>query len=55
VLLLFYAASLRADSPPPAALDVADFRWAEADELDESLFPPADVAILKRVRALLAG
>jgi 8-oxo-dGTP diphosphatase len=54
VLLLFYRARRRPGSPAPSAVDTAGFRWALAHELDESAFPPADVAILARVRALLA-
>jgi len=53
VLLLFYRSRRRPRSPEPRPLDIAGFRWARADELDESVFPPADVAILKQVRALL--
>jgi 8-oxo-dGTP diphosphatase len=56
VLLLFYRALRRAGSPEPRALDVAAFRWARAEELDEASFPPADIAILRKVRAhLIAG
>jgi 8-oxo-dGTP diphosphatase len=55
VLLIFYRAERRPHSPAPQALDTAGFRWSTAAELDESTFPPADVAILKQVRALLAG
>jgi 8-oxo-dGTP diphosphatase len=55
VLLLFYEVARTPRSPEPRALDVAAFRWAEAGELDESSFPPADVAILRKVRARLAG
>jgi 8-oxo-dGTP diphosphatase len=55
VLLLFYLVVRRRDSPDPRALDTAGFRWARADELDESAFPPADVAILQKVRVLLEG
>jgi 8-oxo-dGTP diphosphatase len=53
VLLLFFRAARRAGSPEPRALDAAGFRWARSNELDESVFPPADLAILRRVRALL--
>jgi 8-oxo-dGTP diphosphatase len=55
VLLLFYEARLRPESAPPRALDAADFRWAGPGELDEAQFPPADVAILRKVRSMLAG
>jgi 8-oxo-dGTP diphosphatase len=54
VLLLFFAASRRPGSPEPRALDVAAVRWAAPDELRDELFPPADVAVLAKVRALLA-
>ncbi|WP_437967201.1 8-oxo-dGTP diphosphatase MutT [Sorangium sp. So ce260] len=55
VLLLFYEASLAEGSPAPAALDVAAVRWAEAPELRDELFPPADVAVLAKVRVRLAA
>jgi 8-oxo-dGTP diphosphatase len=55
VLLLFYAAALAEGSPAPAALDVAAVRWAEAADLRDELFPPADVAVLAKVRARLAA
>ncbi len=53
VLLLFYEAHLAPGSPEPRALDVAAVRWAEASELRDELFPPADVAVLAKVRARL--
>ena len=53
VLLLFYAVERTPRSAEPRALDVAAFRWAEVDELDEAAFPPADVAILRKVCARL--
>lgn len=55
VLLLFFEATLRAGSAEPRALDVAAVRWAEAGELRDELFPPADVAVLTKVRARLGG
>lgn len=55
VLLLFFAARRTATSPNPRALDVAAFRWASAAELDPDVFPPADVAILHKVKTLLFG
>jgi 8-oxo-dGTP diphosphatase len=55
VLLLFYEARLAEGSPEPRALDVAAVRWAAADELHDELFPPADVAVLAKVRARLAA
>ncbi|MBX3230755.1 MAG: (deoxy)nucleoside triphosphate pyrophosphohydrolase [Labilithrix sp.] len=54
VLLLFFHAVRRPGSPEPRALDVADVKWARPDDLDPAEFPPADVAILAKVRALLA-
>jgi 8-oxo-dGTP diphosphatase len=55
VLLLFFAVTRRADSPEPRPIDVAAVSWAATDALDETLFPPADVPILAKVRLLLAG
>lgn len=55
VLLLFYETQRAPLSPDPRALDVAGFRWARVGELDEASFPPADVAILRKVRARLAS
>ncbi len=54
VLLLFFAAVREKGSPEPRAIDVAEVKWAEAAALDPAEFPPADVAILEKVRALLA-
>jgi 8-oxo-dGTP diphosphatase len=54
VLLLFYEARLLPDSPPPQALDVAAFEWAGIEGLADERFPPADVAVLAKVRTLLA-
>ncbi|MEO7328604.1 MAG: (deoxy)nucleoside triphosphate pyrophosphohydrolase [Minicystis sp.] len=54
VLLLFFRAVRRPGSAEPRALDVAAVRWAAIDELRDELFPPADVAVLAKVRALLA-
>jgi len=53
VLLLFFDAEREAGSPEPRALDVAAFRWASKDEMDPAGFPPADVAVLCKVRARL--
>jgi 8-oxo-dGTP diphosphatase len=55
VLLLFYRAARLAGSAEPRALDVADVRWAEIGELRDELFPPADVAVLAKVRAMLGA
>lgn len=54
VLLLFYDASREPGSPEPRAVDVAAFRWAARGELRDEEFPPADVAVLKKVRQILA-
>lgn len=53
VLLLFFEATRAAGSPEPRALDVADWKWAGPDDLDPARFPPADVAVLKKVKARL--
>jgi len=53
VLLLFFEATRDAGSPEPRALDVAAYYWAAASELDPAHFPPADVAVLKKVHARL--
>jgi 8-oxo-dGTP diphosphatase len=53
VLLLFFEAVRTASSPEPCALDVAAFAWAGADELDPARFPPADLAVLGKVKARL--
>jgi 8-oxo-dGTP diphosphatase len=52
VLLLFFDAERLAGEP--RAIDVAEVGWFAADALDPALFPPADVAILAKVRARLA-
>lgn len=54
VLLLFYFVRRAPGSPEPSAVDVAEVRWAEPDELDPDEFPPADVAILAKVRKILS-
>ena len=54
VLLLFFLTTLRPDSPPPQPLEVADIAWRCASELEDDLFPPADVKVLDRIRRLLA-
>ncbi|HEX7601281.1 MAG TPA: (deoxy)nucleoside triphosphate pyrophosphohydrolase [Polyangiaceae bacterium] len=55
VLLLFYEAALAPDSPEPRAVDVADVTWADETFLDPAKFPPADVDVLRKVRARLIG
>jgi 8-oxo-dGTP diphosphatase len=54
MLLLFYEATLAPESPEPRAIEVAAVRWAAAADLRDELFPPADVAVLAKVRARLA-
>jgi 8-oxo-dGTP diphosphatase len=53
VLLLFYEATREAGSPQPRAVDVEAFRWAAREELRAEDFPPADVAVLEKVRRAL--
>lgn len=53
VLLLFYRARIAAGAVQD--LGVAAHTWAARDELDGYEFPPADVRVLGRIRALLAG
>ncbi len=53
VLLLFFEASRTAGSPAPRALDVAAFKGAGRADLDPAQFPPADVAVLGKVRERL--
>lgn len=55
VLLLFFAAKRRVGSAEPSAIDVAAVRWASVEELRDEEFPPADVAVLAKVRARLRG
>ncbi len=53
VLLLFYIVKRTEGSPEPTAIDVAAVAWAGVAELDPARFPPADVDVLRKVRALL--
>lgn len=53
VLLLFYEAVLAQGSPEPQPLDVADLKWAGPEDLKDETFPPADVAVLAKVRSRL--
>jgi 8-oxo-dGTP diphosphatase len=55
VLLLFFEAKRQEGSPEPRAIDVADVKWAGPEDLVDEMFPPADVAILGKVRGRLAG
>lgn len=54
VLLLFFEATREPGSPEPSAVDVAEVAWRGVAELDPATFPPADVAVLAKVRARLA-
>jgi 8-oxo-dGTP diphosphatase len=53
VLLLFFEAVRRPWSAEPRPLDVASVKWAPPAGLADKLFPPADVAVLAKVRARL--
>jgi 8-oxo-dGTP diphosphatase len=53
VLLLFYCVKRADGSADPSAIDVAAISWAAPGDLDPSRFPPADVDVLRKVRALL--
>lgn len=50
VLLLFFEATIGFNSPPPRALDVAEWMWADHARLDTLQFPPADLDVLQRIR-----
>lgn len=54
VLLLFFEATRAPGSPEPRAVDVAEVGWFGPASLDPATFPPADVAVLAKVRAKLA-
>jgi 8-oxo-dGTP diphosphatase len=54
VLLLFFLATRLPGSPAPRALDVAALEWTDASGLDPARFPPADVPVLAKIRALLS-
>lgn len=54
VLLLFFEARRLPGSPAPKALDVAALEWAGREALTPERFPPADVAVLRKVRALVS-
>jgi 8-oxo-dGTP diphosphatase len=53
VLLLFFEATRVPGTPEPRAIDVARFEWAGVEALDPTRFPPADVAVLQKVRSRL--
>src|SRR5579864_7975777 len=50
VLLLFFEAEREPGSSEPRAIDVAEVGWFGPGDLDPAAFPPADVAILTKVR-----
>jgi 8-oxo-dGTP diphosphatase len=54
VLLMFFETTRAPGSPEPRAVDVAAVKWAGSDDLDPRVFPPADVEVLRKVRARLA-
>lgn len=54
VLLLFFEAVREEGSPEPRAVDVAEVAWFAGEALDPAAFPPADVAVLAKVRARLS-
>jgi len=51
VLLLFYRASRREGSAAPRALDVAAFEWVDVTKLDIAKLPPADVAVVDKIKS----
>lgn len=55
VLLLFFEVTRKPGSPDPSIVDVADLMWATADDLERLQFPPADVAVVGRIKARLSG
>jgi len=54
VLLLFYAAKRRPDSPAPAPLHVAALQWRAPAALDGDDLPAADLAALPRIKRYAA-
>jgi len=55
VLLLFFAAEILPRSPRPAPVDVADLRWVSPGDLHTLALAPADLPVVSKVRARLAG
>jgi 8-oxo-dGTP diphosphatase len=53
VLLLFFDAEREQGSPEPSAIDVAEVAWCGIEHLDPATFPPADVAVLAKVKGRL--
>jgi 8-oxo-dGTP diphosphatase len=54
VLLLFFEAEREPGSREPSAIDVAEVAWCGPERLDPATFPPADVAVLAKVKTRLA-
>jgi 8-oxo-dGTP diphosphatase len=54
VLLLLFETTRSPGSPEPRAIDVAAVAWADGAALDPDRFPPADVAVLRKVQCRLA-
>ncbi len=54
VLLLFFEVRREPKSPEPRSVDVAAVEWAGPEGLGPERFPPADVAVLHKVRGLLS-
>jgi 8-oxo-dGTP diphosphatase len=55
VLLLFFEATRLPGSACPRAIDVAAFEWAGEEALAPPRFPPADRAVLQKLRSKLRG
>lgn len=53
IILLFFDAIILPSSDAPRPVQVADIAWRTASELIDSDFPPADTAILGKLRAHL--
>jgi 8-oxo-dGTP diphosphatase len=53
MLLLFFEVTRAPGSAEPRALDVAAVKWAGPGDLDPRSFPPADIEVLRKVRARL--
>lgn len=53
VLLLFFEAARTSSSSDPQPLDVAALRWSTCEDLRDDEFPPADVPLLRKLRARL--
>ena len=55
VLLLFFEAVREPGSAQPSAVDVAEVAWCGPERLDPTTFPPADVAVLAKVKMRLGA